>query len=209
MSGNTWPRRRDFDGFGMRNGFGSSPRITTTSAGSGLEFGRGGAVGGGGGRGGRGRGVSNNGEGRLRPNVFLAIYVDNPEVITRIQEVQNECVRRQPRLVSHRDAAPAYNSHVSLLAARVPLEATTRAIQLVERTLADSIIPSLSGQSLKLEIHGLGSFGEKIVFADINLGRDQLIAMNAVFGEAFESEGFECDARFTPHITCFSNIVSV
>merc|ERR1719277_186659 len=25
--------------------------------------------------------------------------------------------------------------------------------------------------------------------------------MNAVFREAFESEGYECDARFTPHIT--------
>ena len=201
MSGNTWPRRRDFDGFGMRNGFGSSPRITTTSAGSGLEFGRGGAVGGGGVRGGRGRGASNNGEGRLRPNVFLAIYVDNREVISGIQEVQNECVRRQPRLASHRDAAPSYNSHVSLLAARVPWEARARAIQLVERTLADSILPSLSGQNLKLEIQGLGSFGEKIVFADIRHGRDQLIAMNAVFREAFESEGYECDARFTPHIT--------
>ena len=84
---------------------------------------------------------------------------------------------------------------------RVPWEAKSRAIQLVERTLADSIVPSFFGQNLKLEIQGLGSFGEKIVFADINQGRDQLIAMNAVFGEAFESEGFECDARFTPHIT--------
>ena len=122
MSGNTWPRRRDFDSFGMRSGFGSSPRIT--GAGSSLGFGRGGAVGaggrggGGGDRGGRGRGGDNNGDRRLRPNVFLAIYVDNCEVITRIQEVQNECVRRQPRLVSHRDAAPSYDSHVSLLAAR-------------------------------------------------------------------------------------------
>ena len=84
---------------------------------------------------------------------------------------------------------------------RVPWEAKSRAIQLVERTLADSILPSLSGQNLKLEIKGLGSFGEKIVFADIRHGRDQLIAMNAVFREAFESEGYECDARFTPHIT--------
>jgi len=201
MSGYTWPRRRDFDGFGMKNGFGSSPRIN--SPGAGLGFGRGGALGGGGGgrKGGKGRGVGNNGEGRLRPNVFLAIYVDNREVITGIQEVQDECVRRQPRLESHRDAAPSYNCHVSLLAARVPWEARARAIQLVERTLADSILPSLLGQNLKLEIQGLGSFGEKIVFADIRHGRDQLIAMNAVFREAFESEGYECDARFTPHIT--------
>ena len=59
----------------------------------------------------------------------------------------------------------------------------------MERTLADSIIPSLLEQSLKLEIQGLGSFGEKIVFADIHHGRDQLIAMNAVIREVFKSEG--------------------
>ena len=90
-------------------------------------------------------------------------------------------------------------SHFHL--SRVPWDAVARANELVERTLAESVIPSLPGPSFTFVVRGLGSFGEKIVFAEIGSGRDQLIAMNAVFREAFESAGFECDARFTPHIT--------
>ena len=72
---------------------------------------------------------------------------------------------------------------------------------MIERVLAESIIPSLPGSSFTFVARGLASFGDKIVFAEIGEGRDQLIGMNAIFREAFESAGFECDARFTPHIT--------
>ena len=66
----------------------------------------------------RGRGRGGNVGERFRPNVFLAIYVNNPILVAGISEVQDECVRRQPRLAPHRDAVPAARSHVSLLAAR-------------------------------------------------------------------------------------------
>ena len=66
----------------------------------------------------RGRGRGGNVGERFRPNVFLAIYVNNPNLVAGISEVQDECVRRQPRLAPHRDAVPAARSHVSLLAAR-------------------------------------------------------------------------------------------
>ena len=92
----------------------SSPRVVSLNEG----FGRGGRRGGGGG-GGRGGG---GGGGRLRPNVFLAIYVNNPSLVAGIRDVQDECVLRQPRLAPHRDAAPAARSHVTLLAARLVTE---------------------------------------------------------------------------------------
>ena len=98
---NSFPRNRGFVGAAS----GSYPRVVSLNEG----FGRGG------GRRGRGGG---NGGGRLRPNVFLAIYVNNPSLIASIRDVQDECVLRQPRLAPHRDAAPAARSHVSLLAAR-------------------------------------------------------------------------------------------
>ena len=102
---NSFPRNRGFVGVAS----GSSPRVVNLNEG----FGRG--VGGG--RGGRGRGGGTGG-GRLRPNVFLAMYVNNPSLVEGIREVQDECVRRLPRLASHRDAAPVDKCHVSLLAAR-------------------------------------------------------------------------------------------
>ena len=104
MRGNTsFPRNRGFVGAAS----GSYPRVTSLNEG----FGRGGGRR----RGDRGGG---NGGGRLRPNVFLAIYVNNPSLLAGIRDVQDECVLRQPRLAPHRDAAPAARSHVSLLAAR-------------------------------------------------------------------------------------------
>ena len=45
------------------------------------------------------------------------------------------------------------------------------------------------------------SFGDKIVFAQTKNGRDQLIALNGALKQAFEAAGFDCEDRYTPHIT--------
>ena len=44
-------------------------------------------------------------------------------------------------------------------------------------------------------------FGNKIVFAQIKDGRDQLIALNTALRQAFEVAGFDCEDRYTPHVT--------
>ena len=47
----------------------------------------------------------------------------------------------------------------------------------------------------------MNSFGDKIVFAQIKEGRGQLIALNAALRQAFEAAGFDCEDRYTPHVT--------
>ena len=47
----------------------------------------------------------------------------------------------------------------------------------------------------------MNSFGDKIVFARIKDGRDQLIALNAALKQAFVAAGFDCEDRYTPHVT--------
>ena len=47
----------------------------------------------------------------------------------------------------------------------------------------------------------MNSIGDKIVFAQLREGRDQLIALNAALRQAFEDAGFDCVERFTPHLT--------
>ena len=47
----------------------------------------------------------------------------------------------------------------------------------------------------------MNSFGDKIVFAQIKKGRDQLIALNVALRQAFEAVGLDCKDRYTPHIT--------
>ena len=51
------------------------------------------------------------------------------------------------------------------------------------------------------QVKGMNSFGDKIVFAQIKEGRDQLIALNAALRQAFEAAGFDCEDRYTPHVT--------
>ena len=47
----------------------------------------------------------------------------------------------------------------------------------------------------------MNSFGDKIVFAQIKEGREQLKALNAALKQAFEAAGFDCEDRYTPHVT--------
>ena len=47
----------------------------------------------------------------------------------------------------------------------------------------------------------MNSFGDKIVFAQIKDGRDRLIALNGALKQAFEAAGFDCEERYTPHVT--------
>ena len=47
----------------------------------------------------------------------------------------------------------------------------------------------------------MNTIGDKIVFAQIKEGREQLIAINAALRRAFEAAGFDCEERFTPHLT--------
>ena len=51
------------------------------------------------------------------------------------------------------------------------------------------------------QVRGMNSFGDKIVFAQIKDGRDQLIALNTELKQAFEAAGFDCEERYTPHVT--------
>ena len=47
----------------------------------------------------------------------------------------------------------------------------------------------------------MNSIGDKIVFAQLREGRDHLYALNAALRQAFEEAGFDCEERFTPHLT--------
>ena len=47
----------------------------------------------------------------------------------------------------------------------------------------------------------MNSFGDKIVFAQIKDGRDQLIALNGALKQEFKAAGFDCEDRYTPHVT--------
>merc|ERR1712059_157927 len=69
------------------------------------------------------------------------------------------------------------------------------------RRVIEKILPELDLNHFEVEIKGMDSFGENIVFAEVDQGRDILRKIHEHFLDAFEAEGFGCDQRFTPHTT--------
>ena len=73
--------------------------------------------------------------------------------------------------------------------------------RMVESTLREKIVGRLTENQLSLTIRGVGSFGSKVVYAEVAEGAEELKAINKALLEAFTEAGFVCDTRFTPHAT--------
>ena len=71
----------------------------------------------------------------------------------------------------------------------------------VEVEHIQKILPQLHDKQFKISFEGMSSFGEKIVYAEVEEGASELRLMNEAFLEAFEAAGFDCDSRYTPHMT--------
>ena len=51
-------------------------------------------------------------------------------------------------------------------------------------------------------VKGMDAFGDRVVFAEVDKGEQNLRLMNKKLLAAFEKSGFHCDRRFdTPHVT--------
>jgi len=135
---------------------------------------------------------------KKHPNVFIAVEVKNPEIIQRMQEVQNEMVVHNSELERH--AMSLKKVHATLLAFNAHEEELPKARAVLERTLRTSI-KELGETSFILEVQGMNTFNDRVVFADIKEGSDKLTMMNQHLRKAFQDAGFDCDLKFAPHIT--------
>ena len=118
-----------------------------------------------------------------------------------MQEVQAACIRENPGLEVHCKNAPLQKTHVTLLVAHVTEPQLEKAKAIVGEILQKKIRPQLHDKQFKIGFKGMSSFGEKIVFAEVEEGAKELRLMNEAFLEAFEAAGFDCDSRYTPHMT--------
>ena len=118
-----------------------------------------------------------------------------------MQEVQDACVQGNASLKVHCQNAPVKKTHVTVLVAHVTEPQLETAKALVDNVLKNKILPHLPHKEFKISFKGMSSFGEKIVYAEVADGEAELRMMNEAFLEAFETAGFDCDSRYTPHMT--------
>ena len=91
-------------------------------------------------------------------------------------------------------------AHITLLAANVQEDQLEKARKVIERTLRNDVVQSVPTE-FDVELAGIDSFGDKIIYAEVDKGDSQLRLINEKLVDAFEKAGFSCDARFTPHVT--------
>ena len=126
--------------------------------------------------------------------------IDNPGIRAAVKEVQDACILENPILeAKNRDRLQ--KTHVTVLAAHVTEPQLETAKAILEKVLQKKILPQLPEKQFKISFDGVSSFGEKVVYAEVGEGAKELLAMNEALLEAFEKAGFDCDSRYTPHMT--------
>ena len=144
---------------------------------------------------GEGRGI----QGKKKPNVFIAVELNNQEIIKNMQEVQDHAAQFDPKLKSN--AVPLQKTHVTLLVTNVQEEELEKAKALISKTLRDNLGSIVPENQFSVKIKGVDSFGDKVVYADVDEGKPLLMRINEELLRAFEEAGFDCDSRYTPHVT--------
>ena len=144
---------------------------------------------------GEGRGI----QGKKKPNVFIAVELNNQEIIQNMQEVQDHAAQFDPKLKSN--AVPLQKTHVTLLVTNVQEEELEKAKALISKTLRDKLGSIVPENQFNVKIKGVDSFGDKVVYADVDEGKPLLMRINEELLMAFEEAGFDCDSRYTPHVT--------
>ena len=130
--------------------------------------------------------------------------IDNPGIRDAVQEVQEACIQENPGLAVHCRNAPKEETHVTVLMAHVTEPHLKTAKAIIGEVLQNKILPQLRDRQFKLSFEGMSSFGEKIVYAEVEEGANVLRLMNEAFLEAFEAAGFDCSFgfdRYIPHMT--------
>ena len=138
-------------------------------------------------------------QGKKKPNVFVAVELSNPEIIKNLKEVQDHACQFDPKLKTN--AVPLQKTHVTLLVANVQEEELQKAKAVISKTFRDNLGSIVPENKFSVKIKGVGSFGDKVVFAEVDEGKPSLMRINEELLNAFETAGFDCDSRYTPHVT--------
>ena len=134
-----------------------------------------------------------------KPNVFLAVDIDNPVIITKMQEVLYDCFAYDSTLRNY--AVPMTKAHITLMVTNVQEEDLPKARAVIEKCLKEHVVRDLINNQFKVEVKGVNSFGSRVVFAEVAEGESNVKNLNGVLVKAFQEAGFHCDSRYSPHVT--------
>ena len=135
-----------------------------------------------------------------RPNVFIAVKVESPDILNAMASVQEDLVKLEPQLQEL--LVPVAQAHLTLLVFRVEEEQLEKAKEIFEKIIQEKVAMNICNEdSFDVEFEGVGSFDEKVVFVVPVSGCEILEHLNKVLYAGFTEFGFVCEPMFTPHVT--------
>ena len=136
----------------------------------------------------------------VRPNFFMAVKIDSPDIIKAMASVQEDLLKVEPQLKDL--LVPVVQAHITLLVFRVEEEQMEKAKEVFEKVIQEKVDMKLwNNDSFYVEFAGVGSFDNKVLFGAPVSGREILEHLNKSLYAGFNESGFVCESVFTPHIT--------
>jgi len=138
-----------------------------------------------------------------RPNVFLAIQFENPEILEKINEIQSDAIEMFEGLSEYKEGS--HKAHITLLVAKI--ENMDDAIAVLQKTFEDKVKNEFD--PLTIGLKGLSSLnGGKVVYVKPDeRGVEDVCKIESIFRDDLLSAGFNVqphkDAKLNPHVTIF------
>jgi len=136
-----------------------------------------------------------------KPNWFLALQFDNPDIIDKVKIMQNDVITLEPKLSGA--CVPPEKSHLSLYVFYT--QNVDKVIEIVSEVIANYKFDNerLDNETI-IEVNGTGNFRNEVVFAKMNLHQKlqelwQNIGLKLVENSIIKST----PEIFTPHLTLF------
>ncbi|XP_071150775.1 A-kinase anchor protein 7-like [Mytilus edulis] len=139
---------------------------------------------------------------RKKPTHFISLQITNPEIITKIAEVQREMKKRNEILeLAHVRLSCA---HITL---RVACLETEDDLNRMKKTLDDCVeqFKKENMDIFNLTFRGIGNFNNRVVFAKLQRDKNyfRLQRLGEMFEDCCKANGasFKKEGRFNPHLT--------
>ena len=134
-----------------------------------------------------------------RPNIFLAIRIKNDQILKKLEALHTSLKEQHPDM--KKLIQSTQKAHVTILALRINLDQIEQVKEIITKTLNKNKLNSNKGKNLEIELRGIDTFNERVIYTKIESGANQLKKLNKCLLEAFKNKGYKPDHLFTPHLT--------
>lgn len=136
-----------------------------------------------------------------KPNMFVSLQVDNPDIQKAMACFQQACLDFDPCLSDF--LVPVRKAHITLLVFHVAKNRLEEAKDIFKSVIEEQIVGQFEGEDIfEVEFSGIGAFdGNKVIFAEPKTNTDRMIFINDKLYQAFTDKQFNCDKKFNAHLT--------